>query len=341
MEIKIEAKSKRYLYWILCALTLAAVLPGIFQRDEAMEVALRIVLFMIQVGTLLTSVLCFQRIFEEAETRLPAYFGVLLYMTCPYRIYVCYELADVERAAAWLLLPLYVLALMGIVRKRSLANIAFAGTVVAAIGYEDTMLFVFVLGLTLIAAVVLRKPWFLLSAAFGLMLGLPIIYGLIGFLFQGIFNELGISAKSIMGSGYRFGEYFQSFAYREGHPGMGLGMLICLLTGVWLAFVKGVKEEHKICRFFGVTAVVLTVLSFYLFPWDVIQRLGEWALIFVTLIDTPAFFWGLALACLCVPAACAMDRISKAENKLIAVGVPVTVILACLGVCIYQCGRFQ
>lgn len=298
MEIKAEAKNKGYLYWALSALTLLVTLfPGISRASALMEDSARLVLVLIQIGTLFTAMLCFQRIFAEAETKLPVYFGVLLYMTCPYRIYVCYESAELSEAAAWLLLPLCIWAFVGITRCRNLKNLA--------------------------AAV------FALAAVIGLGL----------FMFEDIYYDIGFTVKSIMGDGYRFGEYFQSFDCKEGHPGMGLGMLICLLTGAWMAFVKGVKEEHRICKFFALAAGVLTVLSFYLFPWDMVQRLGDWALIFVSVMGTPAIFWGMALVCLCVPAACAMDRISRDENKLVAVGVPVTVIMACLGVCAYQCSR--
>ena len=123
--------------------------------------------------------------------------------------------------------------------------------------------------------------------------------------------------------------------------------------GAWNAYmsadrsVAGVYKRKKRgtpnYQIFAAAAVFLTALSFYLFPWDVVQRLDDWALRFVSMLETSAIFFRLAQACLCVPAASAMDRVGKEENKLIALGVPRTVILACLGVCIYQCsilGRF-
>ena len=342
MEIKMKAKTEKYLYWVLCVLTLAAaVFPGIFRVSETAGVISRsgLLLCMIQVGTLLTSMMCFRSIFKEAETRLSTYFGVLLYMTCPYRIYICYDLTDIAKAAAWMLLPLYVWALTEIMGQRKVLKIVIAGVALAGIGYMDVLLLFFLAALTVVASVVFRKKCFLLPVILGTVLALNRIMGFGMLVFGDIFYDTELQIKSIMANGYRFGEYFQSYDYKEGHPGMGLGMLICLLSAAWLAFVKGVKEEHKSCKFLALTAGFLTALSFYLFPWDVVQRLGSGALRLVSAIDTPAVFWGWALACLCVPAACAMDRISKEDNKLIAIGVPVTVILACLGVCIYQCGN--
>lgn len=45
---------------------------------------------------------------------------------------------------------------------------------------------------------------------------------------------------------------------------------------------------------------MLTVMSLRYFPWDFVQRMGSWALGLVTLIGTPAVFFGYAQILLCV-----------------------------------------
>lgn len=316
------------------------LLPGLIYRlSENIVLAYRVYMILIQVGTLLAAMMFFQRIFEKAETRISAYFGILLYMTCPYRIYVCYDWANLSQAAAWMLLPLYAWAVAGIVRKRNFRDLLVAALTLAGIGYADAVFFVILTVLTLLVVLIVRKPWIIVTVATGGVLFLPGVYRLARYLFLGDFADWNIPLQSIMKNGYHFGQYFQSYVYREGHPGMGLGMLISLLTGLWLIFVKGIKnaKECKACSLFTGLSVFLTLLSLYYFPWDIFQRLGGWSLKLISLMETPAVFWGLALAGMCIPAACAVDQISKDENKVIAFAVPVMVVLACIGICVYQC----
>lgn len=304
-----------------------------------------IYMVLIQVGTLLSAKLFFDRIFEKAESRLPSFFGILLYMTGPYRIYVCYDLADLSQAAVWMLVPLYAWAIAGSVRdgklKSCAAAMATAAVVLAGIGYVDTVMFVILAGLTMLTALIVRKPRILISLAAGVVLFLPGLYLLAGYLFLGQSEESGITLQPIMRNGYAIGEYFQSYAYRNGHPGMGLGMLICLLTGLWLIFVKGEdgadRESCKTCRFFTGLSIFLVVLSTRYFPWDILQRMGDWSLRLISMIETPAVFWGLGFGCMCVPAARSVERISREKNKIAAIAVPVLILLVSIGVCVYQC----
>ena len=166
---------------------------------------------------------------------------------------------------------------------------------------------------------------------------LPGLERLFDYLFRDGFQELGMSLGSIMPKGYTPGQYFSSYAWRDGHPGMGLGMMVCLMTAAWLGFVEGEKENRKVCRAFGGLALFLGLLSLRYFPWDYVQRLGIWALKLVSLAGTPAVFWGMAFFALCVPAAGGVDRIRRKENSPAAFAVPALVAAACLGLCLYQC----
>lgn len=319
-------------------------LPGFLVRLTGnMVTAYRIYMLVLQIGTLLASILFFERIFAGAETRLPAFFGVLLYMTCPYRLYVCYDLANISQTVAWMLLPLYLWAVMGILgvgAGKGFGSLHFtvvAACALAGIGYADAVFFVTAAGLSVLTGA-LAKKWQLLAAvAAGSAAFLPGLQHLFQYMFLGGFQELDLPLQSIMGNGYSVGEYFGAYSFRNEHPGMGLGMLACLLTGGWLWFVEKSREPHRVCRNFARLSLFLTVLSLCLFPWDLCQRLGGWALRLVALAGTPAVFWGMGFLCLCVPAACAMERISRHEDRRIAFVVPLIVLLACLGICVYQC----
>lgn len=305
----------------------------------------RVYMLVVQTATLCGAILFFQKVFGAEKTKLPAFFATLLYMTCPYRIYVCYDFANLSQATAWMLLPFYAWAIAGLVMgekrrkfgKKDAFNLFLAGLLLAGIGYADVIFFLIAMGITALIAVVLRRLRPLVSLAVGSACFLPGLYRLAQYLFTGAYAELEMPLKSIMGDGYRFGQYFGSYAFRDGHPGMGMGMLLCLLTGLWLKFVKGRGEERKTGTFFAVLSFVLIFFSFRHFPWDYVQRMGVWALKLVSLIDTPAVFWGVGFLFLCVPAGYAMNGIRKHEDTVAAFVIPVMVILFCIGICVYQC----
>lgn len=314
-------------------------LPGFLYRISwNIVLAYRLFMLALQIGTLLFSILLFQSLFEGEESKLPVFYGILLYMTCPYRIYVCYDLADLSQAAVWMLLPLYAWAAVGILKDRNkLRSMALAALALAGIGYANVLFSLIVMVITLMAGLLTRSSRMLLSSVGATLIFLPGLYRLIQYLFLGYFQEWDPPVQSIMANGYRFGEYFSSYTWREGRPGMGMGMLLCLLAGLWLGFVKREREENKVFSFFRGISALLIAMSFCRFPWDMVQRLGSGALKLISLIGTPALFGGMAYGGLCVVSASAINRVSKQENRKIAFAVPVMVLLACLGLCIYQC----
>lgn len=300
--------------------------------------AYRIYMLLIQSGTLLASLLFFREIFSEEESRLPVFFGTLLYMTCPYRIFICYDLADLVQAAAWMLLPLYTWAVFrAFAEKGTWKQIILAGVILAGVGYADIVFFITFFGVTLLLSVFTKNFRGLPCLIVGVILGFPGLFRLIIYIFGKGFHELDSILQSIMQKGYHPGQFFSSYYWRDNHPGMGLGMLICLLVVWWMRFVKGEKRGDKKSRLFSGMSVFLIVLSMAYFPWDFVQRVGNWSLRLVSLIDTPAVFWGMAYFGLCVPAAEGMYRLEKTDNKILSFAVPLIVLLACVWVCIYQC----
>lgn len=339
------------------------IIPSIlYLLSGNMVLTYRVYMLAVQAATLVGAILLFQRLFAAEETKLPAFFSTLLYMTCPYRIYICYDLANISQATAWMLMPFYAWAVVGLMKennglmkedkrhkfgKADLLHFLIAVLALAGIGYADVVLFLIAVGITALVSLALRM-WLLfgLLAAGGACF-LPGLYRLMRYLFMGAYAELEMPLKSIMGDGYRFGEYFSSYSFRNGHPGMGMGMLICLLAGAWLGFAENgdslpepVGGKCGKGRFFVIMSILMTLLSLRRFPWDFVQRLGVWALKLVSLMDTPAVFWGVGFLCLCVPAGYAMNRINRIgrhEEREAALAVPVMVMLFCVGICVYQC----
>lgn len=311
---------------------------GILYRvSGSIVLAYRVYMLVIQVCTLLFAKLFFERLFADKETRFPVFFGVLLYMTSPYKIFVCYDLADLSAVVVWMILPLYAWSVLGLIQgDRRWRYIIAAPLALAGIGYADMIHFFVLAGITLFAVLYFKKVLPVVTMAVGAVLLFPALYRLVQYLFLGAYEEFEIPVRTIMQNGYHFGQFFNIFAFRDDHPGMGLGIFICLLVGLWFWFVTGEKAQRQV-HFFVTLSAILLLLSLCYFPWDYVQRLGVWALKLVSLINTPAIFAGLAYHCLCIPAAASADRVSRQENKPIVYGFSILVLLACLGICVYQC----
>lgn len=328
------------LYRLSCALTAMVTLLPICLTNGDMLLTYRVRLLVIQIGTLLASMLLFERTFSYAETKLPAFIGTLLYMTCPYRIYVCHDPADLSQATALMLLPLYSWAILEIMTGTGkIRHLAVASLALAGVGYANSVFFLAAAGLTLLAGLSLRKLWCLLPPTAAGLLFLPGLRRLAIYLFTDQYRELNLPLGSIMRDGYRLGEYLHFYMFRHDNPGMGPGMLICLLAGIWLGFVgkqQKPRDAHayKTCVAFTAMAIFFTILSSYYFPWDVFQRIGEWSLKLISLMGTPKIFWGMANLCLCFPAAYAMERIrGRVETPIFRI-ITLLVLFFSIGVCI-------
>lgn len=258
----------------------------------------RIFMTLIQAATLFTTIMMFGRIFKERETVL---IGVLLYMTCPYRLYICYDRADLAQAVVWMLVPLLVWAVLG--EKWIVSSLALAG-----IGYASGFLVLVLAGLVILAALLGKKPRLLVPAALGTLLYLPGGIRLLLNLLQGVTVIENMPLAPVGGRGYYFGQFFSSFAYKEGMPGLGLGLVTALLVLVWFLFCNGRADMPGSCRAAAVLGLILLFCSSHWFPWDLIQRLGGVFYRLVPLSGSPAVFFGLSCMALCIPGAYAVEN---------------------------------
>ena len=318
---------------------LCYLIPGlIYRMTDNMVLSYRTYMLLIQAGTFFAATLCFRRIFRQRGGDLAAAFGILLYMTNPYRIYICYDAANLSQATAWMFLPLYMSAIYGLLISNKIAgDIITAALALAGVGYADIVLSLILIAVTILVSIWARKLSPFAATGIGCILLFPGLYRLLQYLFMGGFSELQLPPQTIMPKGYHLGQYFASYAFREGHPGMGIGMMICLLALLWVRFVNREKGDDKDIRNFTCLSLFFTALSFFGFPWDFFQRLGGWAIKLISLIGTPATFWGMAMAVFCIPAAAGIEKINRYENKLAAEAISLIAVLFCVGICVYQC----
>lgn len=280
-------------------------LPIVCTDELERRGAFRIFMFVVQVGTLFTVKIMFERMFTE---KLAAVFGVLFYMLCPYRRWLCYAEADFGRCVAWMLLPLFIWGMAGLYshglqwKEVLVASVAFAG-----IGYADNVMFLITGGMTLLSLLWYQRAAFSLPLGLGSVLYMPGIVSLFRYLLFGEVAYGDVPLTGIMSKGYTLGEFFSSYVYRPGHPGLGLGLLGANLIMLWLCITKSDLKLPKKFHFWAVSAVLLLWFSLSCFPWDILQRVGMPFLRLIAMIESPNVFFGCACIILCMSAAYAME----------------------------------
>lgn len=280
-----------------------------------------------------------KKMFEElCEDKIAVMFGVLLYMTSPYRVYMCYDKANLGMIAAWSLIPLVIWGLFQFVHsKATWKSMLVTAVAFAAIGYADGILLLILTGILMLGMIWYRKIKVLLPLFCGGILFLPGAVYLLRYLLKGGMEVWGFPLHSIASEGYEVGQIFSSWVYFPGHPGLGLGLLIGLFVLVWLGFVENNPAVMKKYGFFVITMCLLTFMSMKIFPWDMVQRLGMPFLRLVSLLETPGVCFGFAILAACVLSAYGVQCVTKQSKLFVQIGIPLIIAFAAMGVSVYLC----
>ena len=305
----------------------------------------------IDAATLISACLMFGRLYERQRTA--RFFGVLLYMLCPFRIYVCHRTQDHTLALIFLLIPLYlwsmaVLMKTGQKRTKKLLFLLPATLALMGIGLIDILQLLIMAGMTLCAFLYTRgrRPLLLLPPLLGCFLCLPRMFLLKSYLSGENFETLKLSLESIAPRGYSVGSLFSSYVSRNDSPGLGLALFLCLLAGLWLLFVRNrfIKEsgafidaEKAFFPFWGIMGCLLTLPALRCFPWDYIRRIGPWMVRLVAMLKTPAVFFGYAQICFCILGAGILEIFHDREDRTADISLRFLVCLSAVGSGIYWC----
>lgn len=230
--------------------------------------------------------------------------GALLYLLLPYHVHMMTKSGDQTQILIWMVIPILAAALVKLSDVgNKFWNTGYGLAAILALGIVgrlDGVAGVILFFLICVGGICQRQWRYPLIGILGLALAYPTYMTWKHWLFDGAFAESGLEYVSIMEKGYSIGGLFSTYFYRDGNPGMGILLLLCLLFIIYNSFVKGKKLCTQRDYIWLGTAVLLTVMSLRYFPWDFVQRLGVWALGLVTLIRTPAVFFGYAQIILCV-----------------------------------------
>ncbi len=258
-----------------------------------------------QLATCITSWWMFHSVLKKsAEKTWLTFVGMAIYVLLPFHVNIVLKNRSWIQIMIWMLVPFLVTMLLYMKKTADWRGQLIYGALAAAgmgiIGRKDGVAYLILLFLITIAGVCEKQWRYPLAGIAGMLLAYPTFYVWKYWLFDGAFAESGLEYASIMERGYSVGGLFSTYFHRNGNPGMGILLLGCLLFLLYQSFVKGKKitVRNDVIRL-GIAAL-LTLMSLRYFPWDFVQRLGVWALGLVTLIRTPAVFFGYAQIILCV-----------------------------------------
>lgn len=289
---------------------------------------------LIQAGTLCATAVLGRQLFDKQSPAVP--FCVMLYLTCPYRLYLLFDKKSLREALCYLVLPLFVWSIVNIMDhkkdmvKRRMPFMAMTALLLILTSMISPLYLLVFAGFGMLSCIVLRKLWPLVCVVTGAVLSLPFLKDLLLYLFTNTYDACGISLDSIMKKGYFPGQFFTSFAYESGHPGLGLGLLMSLAVLGWLLFTEKEFVLPGYSKFFGLLSVFTLILSLRAFPWDYVQRLGTVFLKLVPLTESPALFLGLATFSLSILGGYAMEQISLQKNRALATRIPWVTTALCL-----------
>lgn len=280
-----------------------------------------------------------KKMFEEMfENKAAVWVGVLLYMTCPYRIYMCYDKANLGMMAAWSVIPLVIWGLFRFVHsKANWKSILITAAAFAAVGYADGMLLFILAGIMVFGAILYKKITVLVPLLCGGIMFLPGAIYWLRYLLKGGMEVWQLPLGSIASEGYAAGQIFSSWVYAADRPGLGLGLLIGLFLLLWLGFVETDLQIRKKYGFFAVIMCLMTFMSMSCFPWDILQRVGTPFLRLISLMETPGVCFGFASLAASVLSAYGVEGVAKQQKLFVKIGLPLVIAFAALGVCVYLC----
>lgn len=264
--------------------------------------------------------------------------GVVLYLTCPGRMYLLYDKANLGSAAAWAVIPLAIGLALEMCRGRAgWGKIAGLALSLALSGYADGVLMFLTIGVLMVIIIWYRKWRPLLAIVLGVFLVFPGAYYFWRYLLCGGMEAWNLPMQTISGKGYAVGQFFSSWVYRDNYPGLGLGLLLALLFFIWHGLTE---RDLDIWHTYGVWILVSCLfawMSMKYFPWDIIQRLGAPLLRFVGLIETPGINFGFVSLGVSVLGGYGIECAQRQKNLFVKVGMPAIIILSAAGVALYIC----
>lgn len=291
--MKVKKLNEKSFFTILYVLLGIILLIPLFSKD--LTLIEKGVMFFSQYVSFFASILFFKELFKD-EDEYKTFFGVLLIAVSPYRFFICFSEKEKLTALAVSLIPLYAFFVLKAIKnvKIKIVFCILAGIALALIGMLHFPILTVLIFVSITLVFVYKAPLVLLTIALGFGLSIPFTLDTLKYLLFGGFDELNYSCASIMPYGYRFGSYFNTFMNIDSNPGFGIGLIVCLLAGVWNTISDSKKVRSKTDYYMFIMGILFMLTASKKFPWEYVQRIASPLLRYVGIWRTPTFFAGLA-----------------------------------------------
>lgn len=267
--------------------------------------AYQVHMFFVQMGTFFGAWLFFKKIVVGKNSKMITLMGTSLYMLSPFRLYVCYDIADITQAVVWMLVPCWGYTIIKLYERNNqkgiygqLPYIVLNALLFAATGYINSAFVLPLFVISLVVASAWRNVWILLADGLGVVIAMPVLIRMFMYITRGDIR-IEYSTFSLIEEGYYLGDIFNSFSYRTAHPGLGLGMILCLAIYIWLIYVERQKETVKKDLPLIAAAVIFLILSMKILPWDMLKSMDNFIGRISLYFYTPEIFMGMFYASLC------------------------------------------
>ncbi len=298
------------------------------QSGVSLQFSLVIWIILIQSLCVIGAGFAFTDMFGEGDMGIAMW---VLYVTAPYHILVSYWKGDMAEIWQWAWIPLIWWSVTPGREQESkgkkLSRIIVGLLSLTFVGYGEASLYmlcvVMIAGYTL--AVRRWENGILLTGS--ICLCYPVLRFYLSYLLKGEMQGYGLPDAFIQAGGYHFGQLFTSYAFRYFYPGLGLAMILGLVSGVFYLGAGNIRE-HKELIGTGVTWFFLTILSLSVFPWNLLQHMNGMMYRAIALLESPVLFGGYASIAAALFTARVVEKIKMKQESVLSKVIPLGVVLA-------------
>lgn len=231
---------------------------------------------------------------QLSENKVICAMTTLLYVICPYRLYLLRTGTDLGRMIVFTVLPLLIAFASALLKKeRTWLYLFLTAVCIGIISYADVVASCFIIAFVGAYALWVRAWRLLVAMLGGIALSCMEWLKLIKYLLTGVTDWQDVSLAGIMPGAYTLGRYLSTYFYPAGKPGIGILAVVVLMLLLWLVMTDAEYRLPKPYRFTLFGVVMTGFMASVWFPWDIIQRVSVVFLRFVPLIGELNVFVGM------------------------------------------------
>lgn len=145
----------------------------------------------------------------------------------------------------------------------------------------------------------------------------------------------GLTIQNITAKGYAVSDFLTMWKFSD-KPGLGLGLILGGIGLLWALIVEEGKLSKERKLLLGIFVLFCLMATKY-FPWEMAQRISGLSLQLVSLLGSPAVFFGIACFVLCLLIPWIAEALRKEHAGELVVGSLITIWLGAMAGAVYFC----